>query len=218
VDVNASPKPISVTSKSSAILLAPIPNGATAPPASAYGQTASIANDGYVWKNPNPSFFFIGFSASSSFSSTTSATTIAVNNNLSALNPFFLTATSYAQTMTYVVVPISVSPSTATVAAAGGTATVTGTDPGAYYGMDAESSYTANNGSYWFTSGGGDENCNTGGGTTLATVSPAGSISTTNWTQAFTITGSNHGTGACTFYLFDLDALTLTQAVTVTVN
>jgi hypothetical protein len=177
-----------------------------------------MANDGYIWQSPTPAFFFIGFSASSSFSSTTSGTTVTVNNNLSALNPFFSTPTSYAQTMTYVVVPISASPTTATVAAASGTATVTGTDPGAYYGMDAESSYTANNGSYWFTSGGGDESCNTSGGTQLATVSPTAGINTTNWTQSFTITGANNGTGTCTFYLFDMDALTVTQPITVTVN
>ena len=48
----------------------------------------------------------------------------------------------------------------------------------------------------------GDYNCNTSGGTTLATVS-AGSLNTTNWTQPFTITGANAGTGTCTFYLYD---------------
>jgi hypothetical protein len=83
--------------------------------------------------------------------------------------------------------------------------------------MDAESSYTANNGPAWASGGGGDENCNTGGGTTLATVAP-GSMNTTTWLQTFTITGASNGTGTCTFYLFDLNALTLTQAVTVTVN
>ena len=108
--------------------------------------------------------------------------------------------------MTYTVVPITVSPTTATMAVAGGTAIVTGTDSNASDPMDAESAYTA-----------GDENCNTGGGTTLATISP-GSLNTTNWTQPFTITGASNGTGTCTFYIYDTDAGTVTLPITVTVN
>lgn len=217
VDVNATPVPVTVTSNSSAVTLSVIPNAATAPPTASYLQSASIANDGFVWQPPAaPPFLFIAVNASASFSSTSG--TIVLNNNLSADNPFFTTPSTYAETMTFTVVPITVSPTSATVSAAGGTATVTGTDPGAYFGMDAESSYTANNGSYWWSAGGGDENCNSSGGTTLATVSAPAGINTTNWTQAFTITGANNGTGTCTFYLFDYNALTITHAVTVTVN
>lgn len=201
VDVNASPTPITVTSNSSAVTLAAFPNtSTTAPPASAYSATASIPNDGYYWQN---TWLVVGIQTTAALSSTA---TMTVNNNLTALNSFLTPPSSYANTMTYTVVPITVSATTATVSAAGGTAIVTGTDSNASDPMDAESAYTA-----------GDENCNTGGGTTLATISP-GSLNTTNWTQPFTITGASNGTGTCTFYIYDTDAGTVTLPITVTVN
>jgi hypothetical protein len=195
--------------------LVPIINNGTAPPTAAYAQSGSIPDDGYYWFDCE---FFVAVKTTSSL---TAPATLTFNNALSAINPF-TNAGQTSATMTYTVVPISVSPTTATVAANGGTATVTGSDYQAAQWMDAESSYTANSGPYWASGSGGDESCNTSGGTTLATVAPISviptSMNSTNWTQTFTITGSNNGTGTCTFYLYDLNALTVTQAVTVTVN
>ena len=204
VDVNGSPTPITLTSNFSGLTLAPIVSNGTAPPASAYVQNASISSEAYFWYDCFISF--VGVKASASLAS---PATIVLSNNLTALNPYLTPPSSYAGSWTYTVVPISVSPTTATVSQASGTAMVTGSDYGAYHGMGAASSYA--NEQY------GDYNCNTSGGTTLATVG-AGALNTTNWTQPFTITGSSNGTGTCTFYLYDKLAGTVTQAVTVTVN
>jgi len=200
VDVNGSPTPITLTSNSSGLTLAPIVNNGTAPPTSAYAQTASIANDSYEWYD---CVFEIGVKTSASF---TAPATIVVNNNLTAINPF--TSSNYASAMTYTVVPITVSPTTATVSASGGTATVTGSDNSATSGMQATSSYAAD----------GDGYCMDSNSNILATVAQTASINTTNWTQSFQITGNSNGTGTCTFYLQDVNAGTVTQVVTVTVN
>jgi len=196
VDVNGSPTPISVGSSSTALTVAPIVNNGTAPPASAYTQTNSIPNDGYYWYDCE---FLIGIKTSASFAS---ASTITFNNNLTALNPF--TSAAYPNTVTYQVVPLTVSSTSVTVAASGSTM-VTGTDSNASDPMDAESAYGAQ-----------DENCNTGGGATLATISP-GSLNGTNWTQPFTINAGST-TGTCTFYIYDTDAGTVTLPITVTIN
>jgi hypothetical protein len=200
VDVNASPEPITLTSNNSALTVAPMINNGTAPPASAYAATASLPNDGYYWQD---CFFVVGVKVASTLSS---PQTMTLSNNLTATPPFG--GSPYTSTYTYTVVPISVSPTTATVSADGTTltATVTGSDYGAYYGMDATSAYE----NY-------DYDCNTSGGTTLANIS-TGSINTTTWQQSFTIAGINNGTGTCTFYLNDDWSATLTQAVTVTVQ
>jgi len=201
VDVNGSPTPITVTSNSSALTVAPVVANGTSPPASAFTQTASIANDGYMWYGCN---FVIPVKTSSSFAS---ASTITLNNNLTALNSFLSPAASYASTMTYTVVPISVSASTATVSQSG-TVYLTATDYGAANGVDGESSYTA----------GDDELCKTGGGTPLAYAYANGSINTSTWQQQIEIDGYGGGTGTCTFYVFDYAAGTVTTPVTVTVT
>jgi hypothetical protein len=206
VDVNGSPTPITVVSNNAALTVAPIFNNGTPPPVSAYVQSASIANDGYEWGDCE---FFIGVKASSSF---TSPTTVTVNNNLSAINPF--TSSAQPLTMTYTVATISVSSQTATVSQSG-TTFLTATDFGATNGTDGESSYTANSGP---GNGAQDELCKSSGGTTLAYAYSNGPINTTTWQQQIEIDGANNGTGTCTFYVTDYEALTITQPVTVTVN
>ena len=197
VDVNGSPTPITLTSNNSALTVSPIVSNGTP---STYAQTASIPNDGYEWYECE---FFIALKTSSSFSS---SSTLAINNNLTAINPF--TSSAQPLTMTYTVVPITVS-STAVTVAANNSTTVTGTDPNASDPMDAASSFANET----FP---GDDNCNTSGGTTLATISP-GSLNTTNWTQPFTI-NAGASTGVCTFYIYDTDAGTVTLPITVTIN
>jgi hypothetical protein len=203
VDVNGSPTPITLTSNASSLTLVPIVNNGTAPPASAYAQTASIANDGFVWFDCS---FFVGVKTSVSFSG---SATIVVNNNLTAINPFFSSPSSYASTMTYTVAAISVSPTAVTVSADGTTTTanVTGTDFGAINGMDAESAYP----NY-------DYQCESSGGTVLAMIQSNGSINTTTWQQSFKVYGNNNGTGTCTFFVTDDQAETVTQPITVTIN
>jgi hypothetical protein len=193
VDVNGSPTPITLTSSSSALTVSPIVFNGTP---STYAQTASIPDDSFEWYECE---FFIALKTSASFSS---ASTLAISNNLTAINPF--TSSAQPLTMTYTVVPLTVSSTSVTVAM-GNSTTVTGTDPNASDPMDAESAYQT-----------GDESCNTGGGTPLATIS-RGSLNTTNWTQVFTINAGGT-TGTCTFYIYDTDAGTVTLPITVTIN
>lgn len=203
VDVDASPVPLTVTSNASQVTLAALADNATPPPSSAYAASASIPTDAYYWDNI---YFLVGINVASTYPST-SAATIVFNNNLTAVNPFTNQTVNQAfpGSMTYYVAAISASSYSFPSVAANGTATVTGTDEGAYSGMDAESAYNA-----------ADENCNDGSGTTLATVAPSGPISSSNWQQAFTISaGSTAGT--CTFYLYDTKAGTVTQPISVTV-
>jgi hypothetical protein len=200
VDVNASPAPITLTSSSSSVGIAPIISGGTAPGPSAYLQTGSMPNDGYLWYvNGSYPYLIVGVKSSSSL---TSFATITVANNLAATTPF--STGPYTSTMVYTVVPISAS-SYALNVAAGGTTTVTGSDYGAAYGMDAESAYEQ-----------GDEDCNTSGGVTLASVTP-GSLNTTNWTTPFTINAGST-TGTCTFYLYDDFTDVVTKPITLTIN
>jgi hypothetical protein len=200
VDVNASPAPITLTSNSSNVGVAPIINGGTAPGPSSYTQTGSIPNDGYLWYvNGSYPYPIVGVKSSSSL---TSFATITVANNLAATTPF--STGPYTSTMVYTIVPISASSYSLSVAASG-TTTVTGSDYGAANGMDAESAY----GQY-------DYNCNNSSGTTLATIS-TGSIDTTTWQQSFTV-NAGATTGTCTFYLTDDYAETVTKPITVTVN
>ncbi|HTX56016.1 MAG TPA: hypothetical protein VMD47_02840 [Candidatus Acidoferrales bacterium] len=206
VDVNTSPVPLTVTSSVSQVTVAPIINNGTPPPSTAYSTTASIPGDAYYWDNL---YLVVAVNVSSSYPST-SASTITLNNNLTAVNPFTgETVNQLSPTggsMPYYVAAIAASSYSFPSVAASGTATVTGTDEGARSGMDAESAY-----------GAGDEDCNNGSGAPLATVAPSSSISTSTWQESFTISaGATAGT--CTFYLYDTKAGTVTQPISVTVE
>jgi hypothetical protein len=206
VDANASPVPITMAANSAAIGLAPIVNNGTPPPANAYVQSVSIADDSYYWFQ---TIFVVGVNVSTSYPAT-ATNTIVVKNNLTALNPFTgqtVSSTSPANGLfTYYVAAIAAQPLTLNAAVSTSTSTVVGIDEGAFSGMAAESGYNLH-----------DSNCNTANGTTLATLAPAGPINTTTWQQSFNIAaGATPGT--CTVYLFDIAARTVTQPITVTVQ
>jgi hypothetical protein len=223
VDVNASPVAITASSNSSQVTVAPIIADGTPAPASAFGATASFPNDGYYW--PGNSTYSAGMylmmtiDVSASFS-TTAASQIVVNNNLTATNPFTGTTVNAAPantvhgSMTYYVAAISASTyayemasDTTTTATS---ADIVGTDPGALSGIGAESAYEAQDGA-----------CRNSSGTPLASVAPdpafnGGSINTSTWQQSFAIT-TFPAFGTCTFYLYDSAAGTMTQPITLTV-
>jgi len=206
VDVNGSPEPITYTASTSSIQIGIEPAPSTSP--SSYAASGSIATDAdYLY---DCAFFFnVNVAALPTPSAGASPPTIVFANNLSATPPSPFTATPgpYTFSLTFAVVPIAAFPSTVSVTM-GNTATVDGYDYGAStYGMDAESAYGVLGGNCYDT-------VNTS--TVDATVAKAGSISTTTWQQPFTITPENAGT--CTFVLYDIDTLVITNPVTVTVS
>ena len=200
VDVNGSPTPITITAASSGLSFAPMVNNGTPPPAGAFTTTASIANDSYEWED---CVFVIAVKVAANFSGTSS--TVTLNNNLTAPNPFLSPPAAYPQTFTYWVSALTASAVTGSPAVTGPVlGYVTGTDYKAVNGMDAGSVVGAN-----------DERCKDGAGTVDANVIPE-SINTTTWQQVFRI--SPLAAGTCTFVLYDLDTGVPTQTVSATIG
>lgn len=201
-DVNGSPTPITLTSNVADVTLAPMINNGTAPPTNAFTTTASIPTDAYYANNL---YFVVPVHVAATYPSG-ATNTIVVKNNLTATNPFTgATVNSvFGGTLVYTVVAIAATPTSLSVFTSA-TQSITGIDQGAASGMGAESSFTAHDGA-----------CLSSTGATLATVASAGSISTSNWQQPFTIT-AGAVPGSCTFSLYDITAETMTQPIQLTI-
>jgi hypothetical protein len=204
-DVNGSPEPLTYTSSSQHVLVALANPASTSTPApAAFGASASLVNTSLLAFDNCVNYFLqidSGFSAPA---------TITENNHLSATTPFTGTASPYAFTKTFNVVPVSVTPTTANVTITGTvTATVTGSDYLAQNGMAAYGAVDQNGNAT------NQNDCVDGSNTTHATVA-MGALNTANWTQPAVITPTV--AGACTFVLTDADTNVVSQTISVTVN
>jgi hypothetical protein len=196
VDVDGTPRSVTVTSSSTHFAFFVEP-GAAATPAPTYTTSASITNSSVNYMNFFAMIFAVRYDGIG-----TSPMTLTLTNNLSATPPAFgggTPAPAYTATISYPIVPISLTPATLTFASSAAPAqTVTASDIGSSNDMTIPATSSP---------------CVSSGSVTIATVASAGPLS--NGLQSFMVTPVASGT--CIFWVNDTNSGVPTNTVTVTV-